>query len=77
MVRDIEQRIVSTSAQHGATSAFNMGPSAVYTSLIYCAQFSIISAMISMFFMYVIATVASGNISHIYVVTNLLWFFWI
>jgi hypothetical protein len=42
---------MSTSA-HGATAALSMGPSTGYTSLSEYVQFSIISAMTSMFVMY-------------------------
>lgn len=67
---------MSTSV-HGAIDALRMGLSTGYTSLADCAQFGILSIMISMFVMCVIATVASGNILHvhIYIVKNLLWFF--
>ena len=76
MVRDIKQRTMSTSVR-GATGALSMGPSAGYNSILEFVKFNIFSAMIYMPFMFISATSASSNITHvhIHVVTNLLWIF--
>jgi hypothetical protein len=69
---------MSTSV-HGAASALSMGPSTRYNSILEFIKFNIFSTMICMSFMFISATSASSNITHvhIHVVTNLLWIFWI
>ena len=70
VICDIEQ---STNTC-GATGALSMGFSAEYNSILEFVKFNIFSAMIYISFMFIYATSASNNVTHvyIYVVTNLL-----
>jgi hypothetical protein len=64
----------------GATGALSMGPSIGYISILKLVKFNLIFVMMSMLFMNIFA--ANLSISkitnvHIFVITNLLLFFWI
>ena len=78
VVHDFDQHTMTTRV-NGATSALSMGPSAGYNPFLGFVKFNIFSVMVYMLFMFISATIASSNITHmhIHVVTNLLWFFWI
>ena len=74
---DFEQLTMSETR---ATGALSMGPSAGYISIIKLVKFNLIFVMISMLFMNIFATnLSSSKITHvhIFVITNLLLFFWI
>ena len=76
MVRDFEQRTMSTSA-NGASDALGMGPSTRYSLISMITVFCIVTVSICMSYMH--AVVFIRNIyMHIYAVTNLLMlYFWI
>ena len=76
VVRDFEQRTVSTSA-NGASNALGMGPSAGYNLNSVFTAFCVLTVSICMSYLHVVALVSDIHM-HIYVVTNLLMFyFWI
>ena len=76
VVRDFEQRTMSTSA-NGASDALGMGPSAGYSLISVITVFCILTVTISISSMHVVAFIRNIHM-HIYAVTNLLMlFFWI
>jgi hypothetical protein len=64
---------------NGATSALSMGSSARYILLSGFIKFSIISAMITIVYLYVPTTITNNSIIyiHIHIITNLLSYFFI
>ena len=66
---------MSTSAR-GATSALSMGPSAKYTSNLTVSMFSKVFMLLNMIRMFIIVATSSSHV-HIFVIMNLLLFFWI
>jgi hypothetical protein len=77
VVRDFEQLTMSGT---GATGALSIGPSAGYISILKLVKFNLIFVMTSLLFMNTfVANLSSSKITnvHIFVITNLLLFFWI
>lgn len=76
-LRDFEQLTVTRG--NGATNALSMGPFAGYNFISEFVKFNLILLIISMFILHVLYNVVSSRVSHmhIYVITNMLLFFWI
>jgi hypothetical protein len=69
-----------TMSGNGATDALSMGPSAGYNFILQLVKFNLFFSMISMSFINIFAAnLNSSKITHmhIFVITNLLLFFWI
>ena len=76
VVRDFEQRTMSTSA-NGASDALGMGPSAGYSLIYLITVFCAFTVFICMSSLHAVAFVRDIHM-HIYAVTNLLiLYFWI
>ena len=76
VVRDFEQRTISTSA-NGASDALGMGPSVGYSLISVITVFCILTVSISMSSMHAVAFIRNIHM-HIYAITNLLMlYFWI
>ena len=76
VVHDFEQRTMSTNA-NGASDALGMGPSAVYNLNSVITALCALAVSICMSYLHAVAFVSDIHM-HLYVVTNLLMFyFWI
>ena len=73
VVRDFEQRTMSTSA-NGASDALGMGPSARYILIFVITAFCVLTVSICMSCLHAVAFVNDIHM-HIYVVTNLVMFY--
>ena len=72
VVHDFEQRTMS--GANGASDALGMGPSAGYTLISVITVLCVLTVSIGMLYLHAVAFVSDIHI-HIYVVTNLLMFY--